>query len=32
MIETDLVKIEKAMNQAGSPWTPGRLPEWNSSL
>jgi len=32
MIETDVVKIEKAMNQAGSPWTPGRLPQWNSSL
>ncbi len=29
LIEGDLVKLEKAMDAAGAPWTPGRLPEWN---
>ena len=24
----DLPKLEKAMEAAGSPWTPGRIPEW----
>ena len=28
LVETDLTKLEKAMEAAGSPWTPGRIPEW----
>ncbi|MGC2322033.1 MAG: glycosyl hydrolase, partial [Terriglobales bacterium] len=28
MLEQDLPRLEKAMEQAGAPWTPGRLPEW----
>jgi photosystem II stability/assembly factor-like uncharacterized protein len=28
LVETDLVKLEKAMEAAGAPWTPGRIPEW----
>jgi len=28
LAETDLVNLEKAMEQAGAPWTPGRIPEW----
>jgi hypothetical protein len=24
----DLAKLEKEMEAAGAPWTPGRLPEW----
>jgi photosystem II stability/assembly factor-like uncharacterized protein len=28
MIETDLKALEKAMDAAGAPWTPGRLLEW----
>ncbi|MDP9193405.1 MAG: glycosyl hydrolase [Acidobacteriota bacterium] len=27
-IETDLAAIEKELNTAGAPWTPGRIPEW----
>jgi len=27
--EQDLPKLEKAMEQAGAPWTPGRIPEWS---
>jgi len=30
-IETDLAAIEKELNAAGAPWTPGRIPEWRSS-
>jgi hypothetical protein len=29
LVEGDLVKLEKAAEAAGAPWTPGRLPEWN---
>lgn len=29
IIETDLPKLEKGLEAAGAPWTPGRLPEWN---
>jgi len=32
MIEHDVKNIEKSMNKIGSPWTPGRLPDWDSSL
>ena len=28
LIETDLAAIERRMEAAGAPWTPGRLPEW----
>ncbi len=28
LIEGDLVKLEKQMEAAGAPWTPGRIPEW----
>ena len=26
---SDLVKLEKDMEAAGAPWTPGRVPEWS---
>lgn len=29
-MEVDVKAIEKAMDEAGSPWTPGRLPSWKS--
>ncbi len=28
LIEVDLRALEKALDAAGAPWTPGRLPEW----
>ena len=28
IVETDLPKIGKELDQLGAPWTPGRLPEW----
>jgi photosystem II stability/assembly factor-like uncharacterized protein len=28
LIEVDLQKLEKQMEAAGAPWTPGRVPEW----
>jgi photosystem II stability/assembly factor-like uncharacterized protein len=28
LIETDLQKLEKQMEAAGAPWTPGRIPDW----
>jgi len=28
LIEGDLLKLEKQMEAAGAPWTPGRIPEW----
>ena len=28
LIEVDLAKLEKQMETAGAPWTPGRIPEW----
>jgi photosystem II stability/assembly factor-like uncharacterized protein len=28
LIEDDLRKLERALDEAGAPWTPGRLPEW----
>jgi len=28
LVETDLVKLEKALEAAGAPYTPGRLPDW----
>lgn len=31
LIEGDLTKLEKAMEAAGAPWTPGRIPEWKDN-
>jgi hypothetical protein len=28
LIEVDLQKLEKQMEAAGAPWTPGRVPDW----
>ena len=28
LVEGDLKTLEKALDLAGAPWTPGRLPEW----
>ena len=28
LVEKDLVDLQNAMNAAGSPWTPGRVPDW----
>ncbi len=28
-VEQDLKAVEAALEAAGAPWTPGRLPEWN---
>jgi hypothetical protein len=29
LVEADLSKLEKDMEAAGAPWTPGRVPEWS---
>jgi hypothetical protein len=29
LMETDLAKLEKSLDAAGAPWTPGRMPEWS---
>jgi hypothetical protein len=29
LVEVDLAKLEKDMESAGAPWTPGRVPVWN---
>jgi photosystem II stability/assembly factor-like uncharacterized protein len=29
MVEVDLAKLEKDMEAAGAPWTPGQVPEWS---
>ena len=31
LIEGDLASLEKAMEAAGAPWTPGRIPEWKDN-
>ncbi|HET8675514.1 MAG TPA: glycosyl hydrolase [Blastocatellia bacterium] len=31
LMEADLVRLEKAMEAAGAPWTPGRIPEWRDN-
>ena len=31
LIEVDLVKLEKQLEAAGAPWTPGRIPEWRDT-
>ncbi len=28
LVDVDLAKLEKAMEAAGAPWTPGQVPEW----
>ncbi|HEX5891100.1 MAG TPA: hypothetical protein VFY61_20475 [Pyrinomonadaceae bacterium] len=28
LIEVDLARLEKQLESAGAPWTPGRIPEW----
>jgi hypothetical protein len=28
LIEVDLAQLEKQLEAAGAPWTPGRIPEW----
>jgi hypothetical protein len=28
LVESDLSKLEKDMEAAGAPWTPGRVPVW----
>ncbi|HZQ67741.1 MAG TPA: glycosyl hydrolase [Terriglobales bacterium] len=28
LVQVDLMKLEKDMEAAGAPWTPGRVPEW----
>ena len=28
LIEVDLARLEKQMEAAGAPWTPGRIPDW----
>jgi photosystem II stability/assembly factor-like uncharacterized protein len=28
LVDVDLAKLEKDMEAAGAPWTPGRVPEW----
>jgi hypothetical protein len=29
LVESDLSKLEKDMEAAGAPWTPGRVPLWS---
>ncbi|MCI0489165.1 MAG: glycosyl hydrolase, partial [Blastocatellia bacterium] len=31
LIEGDLTKLEKSLEAAGAPWTPGRIPEWKDN-
>jgi hypothetical protein len=28
LMDVDLKRLDQALNKAGAPWTPGRLPEW----
>ena len=30
LIENDLARLERQMEAAGAPWTPGRIPEWKN--
>jgi len=30
LVEVDLAKLEKDMEAAGAPWTPGRVPVWSA--
>jgi len=29
LIDVDLRSLERALDAAGAPWTPGRLPDWS---
>ena len=31
LIETDMTTLEKQMEMAGAPWTPGRIPAWQEN-
>ncbi len=31
LMDVDLKKLEEALDQAGAPWTPGRLPQWKGN-
>jgi len=31
LVEGDLARLEKGMEAAGAPWTPGRIPEWTNN-
>jgi hypothetical protein len=31
LVSTDLPRLEQALERAGAPWTPGRLPEWKEN-
>jgi photosystem II stability/assembly factor-like uncharacterized protein len=31
LVETDVARLENAMEAAGAPWTPGRIPVWNGN-
>jgi len=31
LMESDLPSLEKAMEAAGAPWTPGRIPDWKDN-
>jgi len=31
LIEVDLSRLEKQLEAAGAPWTPGRIPEWRNN-
>jgi photosystem II stability/assembly factor-like uncharacterized protein len=31
LVSNDLARLEKAMEAAGAPWTPGRIPEWKDN-
>jgi photosystem II stability/assembly factor-like uncharacterized protein len=31
LVEGDLARLEKSMEAAGAPWTPGRIPEWTNN-
>jgi hypothetical protein len=31
LIEVDLSRLEKQLEAAGAPWTPGRIPEWKDN-
>jgi type II secretory pathway component PulJ len=30
LVEVDLARLEKQLEAAGAPWTPGRIPEWRN--
>lgn len=32
LVEVDLKNLEKGLDRAGAPWTPGRLPQWSEKI